>query len=74
MCGLLFLVSINRRECFKTKISLGGNYLDDGGVKLSETEQKVFDRIRENGSFNVEMIAEKIGRDKRTAERAIKSL
>ena len=63
MCGLLFLVSINRRECFKAKISLGGNYRDDGGVKLSETEQKVFDRIRENGSFNVEKITEKIGRE-----------
>ena len=63
MCGLLFLVSINRRECFKTKISLGGTYRDDGGVKLFETEQKVFDCIRENGSFNVEKIAETIGRE-----------
>lgn len=42
---------------------MGGTYRDDGGVKLSETEQKVFDRIRENGSFNVEKIAEKIGRE-----------
>ena len=32
-------------DVFKTKISLGETDRDDVGVKLSETEQKVFDCI-----------------------------
>ena len=44
------------------------------GVKLSKTAQKVLDCIRENGAINAEKIAENVGKDKRTVERAIKSL
>ena len=67
---------------FKTKISLNGiNRSDVGvnvgvnvGVKLSKTAQKVLECIRENGAINAEKIAENVGKDKRTVERAIKSL
>ena len=71
-------------DVFKTKISLNGigiNRSDVGvnvgvnvGVKLSETERRVLECIKENGEFNAEEIAEKIKRGKRTVERAIKSL
>ena len=44
------------------------------GVKLSETERKVLECIKENGEFSAEEIAEEIKRGKRTVERAIKSL
>ncbi len=63
---------------FKTKISLKEiNYGDVGvnvGVKLSETERRVLECIKENGEFSAEEIAKKIQKDKRTVERAIKSL
>lgn len=65
-------------DVFKTKISLKEiNYGDVGvnvGVKLSETERRVLECIKENGEFSAEEIAEKIKRGKRTVERAIKSL
>lgn len=44
------------------------------GVKLSETKLTVLDCIKENNLSSAKTIAEKIGRDKRTVERAIKSL
>ena len=63
---------------FKTKISLNGTNRNDVGVnvgvKLSETERKVLECIKRNGEFSAEQIAEKIKRDKRTVERAFKSL
>lgn len=63
---------------FKTKISLNeANRSDVGvnvGVKLSETERRVLECIKENGEFSAEEIAKKIQKDKRTVERAIKSL
>ena len=59
---------------FKTKISLKEINQGDVGVKLSKTVQKVLDCIRENGTINAEKIAENVGKDKRTVERAIKSL
>ena len=69
-------------DVFKTKIFLneanrsdgGVNGGVSGGVKLSKTAQKVLDCIRENGIINAEKIAENVGKDKRTVERAIKSL
>ena len=69
-------------DVFKTKISLkeinhgdvGVNVGVNVGVKLSKTAQKVLDCIRENGIINAEKIAENVGKDKRTVERAIKSL
>ena len=69
-------------DVFKTKISLNGTNRGDGGVnggisggvKLSEINREVLECIKENGEFNAEKIAEKIKRDKRTVERAIKSL
>ena len=65
-------------DVFKTKISLKEiNHGDVGvnvGVKLSKTAQKVLNCIRENGIINAEKIAENVGKDKRTVERAIKSL
>ncbi len=67
---------------FKTKISLNGTNRNDVGVnvgvnvgvKLSETERKVLECIKENGEFSAEEMAKKIQKDKRTVERAIKSL
>lgn len=63
---------------FKTKISLNEtNRSDVGvnvGVKLSETERRVLECIKENGEFSAEEIAKKIQKDKRTVEREIKSL
>ena len=61
-------------DVFKTKISLKEINHGDVGVKLSKTAQKVLDCIRENGIINAEKIAENVGKDKRTVERAIKSL
>ena len=65
-------------DVFKTKISLNGiNRSDVGvnvGVKLSETERKVLECVKENGEFSAEEIAERIKRGKRTMERAIKSM
>ena len=65
-------------DVFKTKISLNEANRSDGGVnvgvKLSKTAQKVLDCIRENVTINAEKIAENVGKDKRTVERAIKSL
>ena len=77
-------------DVFKTKISLNGTNRGDGGVnggvnvgvndgvnvgvKLSETERKVLECIKENGEFSAEEKAERIKRGKRTVERAIKLL
>ena len=73
-------------DVFKTKISLneanrsdggvngGVNGGVSGGVKLSEINREVLECIKENGEFNAEKIAENVGKDKRTVERAIKSL
>ena len=69
-------------EVFKTKISLnetnrsnvGVNVGVNGGVKFSEINREVLECIKENGEFNAEKIAENVGKDKRTGERAIKSL
>lgn len=69
-------------EVFKTKISLnetnrsnvGVNVGVSGGVKFSEINREVLECIKENGEFNAEKIAENVGKDKRTVERAIKSL
>ena len=61
-------------DVFKTKISLKEINYGDVGVKLSETERRVLECIKENGEFSAEEIAEKIKRGKRTVERAIKSL
>lgn len=69
-------------DVFKTKISLNGTNRGDGGVnggvsggvKLSEIDREVLECIKENGIINAEKIAENVGKDKRTVERAIKSL
>lgn len=73
-------------DVFKTKISLNEtNRSDVGvnvgvkagvnvGVKFSETERRVLECIKENGEFSAEEIAGKIQKDKRTVERAFKSL
>lgn len=69
-------------DVFKTKISLnetnrsdvGVNVGVNVGVKFSETERRVLECIKENGEFSAEEIAGKIQKDKRTVERAFKSL
>lgn len=65
------------KSCVKSIYKADGKIKDGGvnvGVKLSKTAQKVLDCIRENGIINAEKIAENVGKDKRTVERAIKSL
>ncbi len=44
------------------------------GVKLSKTEQNIYGFIKDCRECNAKIIAEKIGKDKRTVERAIKKL
>ena len=71
-------------DVFKTKISLNGTVnvgVNDGvnvgvndGVKLSVTEQEVLDFIKADNTLSTVKIAEKIGKEKRTVERTIKSL
>ena len=69
------------KSCVRSIYKADGKIKDGGvnvgvnvGVKLSKTAQKVLDCIRENGIINAEKIAENVGKDKRTVERAIKSL
>ena len=71
-------------DVFKTKISLNGTVNDtvngtvngtvNDGVKLSATEQAVFDCIRENNLINVTEIVDYTKKGRSTIMRSIKSL